>query len=219
MLDVGGRGLLKAETERGVCRVLCFDPCHDLTLATMDVPSIRRVVDLWAEQTKELGAREDIQYVQVFENRGAMMGASNPHPHGQIWATEHVPMELLAELHTQRAYFQEHGRTLLADYLELELQERERLVAENETWVAVVPFWAVWPFETLLMPRECASDFDGLSEMNPDGLAAMLKTVTAGYNRVFDTAFSVLDGTSSGARGWRYALGMDIACAFLSAAA
>jgi UDPglucose--hexose-1-phosphate uridylyltransferase len=189
VLDVDDRGLLKAETERGVCRVLCFDPRHDLTLATMEVAGIRRVVDLWAEQARELGARPDIQYVQVFENRGAMMGASNPHPHGQIWATEHVPNEPLAELGAQAEYFQEHGRPLLRDYLELELRERERVVAENDAWVAVVPFWAVWPFETLLVPRSTVSGFGGLSEAQRDGLAAMLKTITAGYNRVFDTAF------------------------------
>jgi UDPglucose--hexose-1-phosphate uridylyltransferase len=188
-LSIDARGLLKAETERGVCRVLCFDPRHDVTLATMEVSSIRRVVDLWTQQAEELRDRADIQYVQVFENRGAMMGASNPHPHGQIWATEHVPNEPLAELHAQQAYFAEHGSALLSDYVELELRQRERVVAENETWVTVVPFWAMWPFETLLVPRGRVSCFAGLSEAQRDGLAAMLKTVAAGYNRVFHTPF------------------------------
>ena len=188
-LDQGDAGLLKAQTERGVCRVLCFDPRHDLTLATMDVAGIRRVVDMWDEQAKELGAREDIGYVQIFENRGAMMGASNPHPHGQIWATEHVPNEPLAELHAQTEYMAEHKRPLLADYLRLELETRERIVAENETWVTVVPFWAVWPFETLVLPRESVARFEDMTEAQRDGLAAMLKQLTAGYNRVFDTPF------------------------------
>ncbi len=119
----------------------------------MDVPAIRRVVDVWAEQERELSAREDIRYVQIFENRGAMMGASNPHPHGQIWATEHIPNEPSAELASQSEYLTKNGRLLLMDYLELELNQRERIVAENDSWVALVPFWAVWPFETLVLPR------------------------------------------------------------------
>ena len=120
-LDVAGAGLLKASSERGICRVLCFDPRHDLTLATMEPAQIRRVMEVWAAQAAELGAREDIQYVQIFENRGAMMGASNPHPHGQIWATQHLPNEPAAELAAQRAYFAEHGEPLLAAYLRMEL--------------------------------------------------------------------------------------------------
>ncbi len=188
-LDVDGAGLLKAATERGVCRVLCFDPRHDLTLATMPVASIRRVVEVWAAQEAELAARPEIGYVQIFENRGAMMGASNPHPHGQIWATEHIPNEPAAELAAQTGHFAQHGTTLLADYLRLELQQAERLVAENETWVALVPFWAVWPFEVILLPRTQAATLRGLDDPARAGLAAILKTVTAGYNRVFDTPF------------------------------
>jgi UDPglucose--hexose-1-phosphate uridylyltransferase len=188
-LDAEGAGLLKASTERGVCRVLCFDPRHDLTLATMDRAQVRRVVETWAQQAAELGAHEDIRYVQIFENRGAMMGASNPHPHGQIWATEHISNEPLAELAAQRAYFAEHGEPLLAAYLRIELEARERVVLENESWVALVPFWAVWPFETMLLPRRAATDFAELSDKERDGLAAILQKITAGYNRVFDTPF------------------------------
>jgi UDPglucose--hexose-1-phosphate uridylyltransferase len=188
-LDAEGAGLLKASTERGVCRVLCFDPRHDLTLATMDRAQVRRVVETWAQQAAELGAHEDIRYVQIFENRGAMMGASNPHPHGQIWATEHISNEPLAELAAQRAYFAEHGEPLLAAYLRIELEARERVVLENESWVALVPFWAVWPFETMLLPRRAATDFAELSDKERDGLAAILQKITAGYNREFDTPF------------------------------
>ena len=187
--DPDNAGLLRATTERGVCRVLCFDPRHDLTLATMDTEAIRRVVDVWAEQEAELAARQDIRYVQIFENRGAMMGASNPHPHGQIWASEHIPNEPAAELAAQREYFKEHGRPLLVDYLQMELRERERVVAENHTWIALVPFWAVWPFELMLLPREPLRTMNELDRSSRDGLAAMLKLVTAGYNRVFDTPF------------------------------
>jgi UDPglucose--hexose-1-phosphate uridylyltransferase len=188
-LDEDGTGLIKAQTESGVCRVLCFDPRHDLTLATMEVGAIRRVVEMWAEQAAELGARPEIQYVQIFENRGAMMGASNPHPHGQIWATEHVPNEPATETISQKLYFAQFHTPLLAAYLKLELAQKERVVAENAHWAAVVPFWAVWPFEVLLLPKENVARVEGLSEAQRDGLAEMLKTVTAGYNAVFDTAF------------------------------
>ena len=188
-LDVDSAGLLRAQTERGVCRVLCFDPRHDLTLATMDVAAIRRVVELWADQSAELAARPEIRYVQIFENRGAMMGASNPHPHGQIWATEHIPNEPTLELAAQQAYLAEHKIQLLSAYLKLELKQRERIVAENETWVALVPFWAVWPFETLLLPKQHAARIESMNDAQRDGLAAMLKQVTGGYNRIFDTPF------------------------------
>jgi len=188
-MDVKSAGLLRASTERGICRVICFDPRHDLTLATMDHPSIHRVVGVWAQQEAELSRRSDIGYVQIFENRGAMMGASNPHPHGQIWATEHIPNEPAAEFAAQCEYFAQHGTPLLQDYLNLELQQRERIVAENDGWVALVPFWAVWPFELMLLPRTPVANLNGLSEAGRDGLAAMLKAVASGYNRIFDTPF------------------------------
>jgi UDPglucose--hexose-1-phosphate uridylyltransferase len=188
-MDTADAGLLRAETERGICRVLCFDPRHDLTLATMETASIRRVVDVWAGQETDLGNRDDIHYVQVFENRGPMMGASNPHPHGQIWATEHLPDEAHIELLSQSAYFTDRGVPLLAAYLTLELAERERIVVENGTWVALVPFWAVWPFEVLLLPRRNATALSKLDAIERDGLAAILKSITAGFNRVFDAPF------------------------------
>jgi UDPglucose--hexose-1-phosphate uridylyltransferase len=155
----------------------------------MSREAIRRVVDVWAAQESELAAREDIRYVQIFENRGAMMGASNPHPHGQIWATEHIPDEPAAELTSQREYLAARGRPLLLGYLEMELKLRERIVAENDSWVALVPFWAVWPFETLLLPRKHVRTLNELDASGRDGLAAILKVVTAGYNRVFNAPF------------------------------
>ena len=188
-MDLKDAGLLRAEVETGICRVLCFDPRHDLTLATMELPAIRRVVDMWEEQAAELGGRPDVSYVQIFENRGAMMGASNPHPHGQIWATEHIPNEPALECAAQRAYFEQHGTSLLMDYLALELEQKERIVAENDTWVALVPFWAVWPFETMVLPKRQVSCLAELQDAERDGLAAILQTVTRGYNRVFDTPF------------------------------
>jgi len=187
--DIGDAGLLRATTERGICRVLCFSPRHDLTLATMEVVGIRAVVDVWAAQEAELSARPDIGYVQIFENRGAMMGASNPHPHGQIWATEHLPNEPAAELKTQRAFYAASGRPMLSAYLDLELQQGERIVAENAGWVALVPFWAVWPFEVLLLPRSAAETLRSLSEEQREGLAEILHRVTSGYNQIFDAPF------------------------------
>jgi UDPglucose--hexose-1-phosphate uridylyltransferase len=187
--DADGAGLLRAETERGVCRVLCFDPRHDLTLATMDLVAIRRVVEMWAAQEQELGARPEISYVQIFENRGAMMGASNPHPHGQVWATEHVPDEPAAELVMQREYLKQHGTKLLEVYLQCELSREERVVTKNETWVALVPFWAVWPFELLLAPRDAVSRVAEMSEAQREGLAEILQRVTRAYNNVFNTPF------------------------------
>ncbi len=188
-LDVDGAGLLRAQTERGICRVICFDPRHDLTLATMDTAGIERVVQVWCDQAAELGAIPEIRYVQIFENRGSMMGASNPHPHGQVWATEHIPNDPLAELAAQQEFFQAKGEPLLAAYLRMELTQRERIVAENATWVALVPFWAVWPFETILLPKRSVSSFAELTPHEQSGLAAILKKLTATYNAVFNVPF------------------------------
>ena len=146
-------GLLRAEAESGLGRVICFSPRHDLTLPEMDVAAIRGVVDVWTEEFRTLGARPDINYVQIFENKGAVMGCSNPHPHGQIWAQRTVPGEPAKEGRQQLAHYQQHGRTLLADYLALELREQTRVVLENAHWVVLVPFWASWPFETLVLGR------------------------------------------------------------------
>ncbi|MDQ2833862.1 MAG: UDP-glucose--hexose-1-phosphate uridylyltransferase [Acidobacteriota bacterium] len=187
--DAGGQGLLVAEGESGVCRVICFSPRHDLTLAKMDVEDIRRVVDVWAEQCVELGAREDISYVQVFENRGAMMGASNPHPHGQIWASRSLPNEVVAELAGQREYRRRHGCCLLCAYREMEVRLGERVVAANEAFIAVVPFWAVWPFEVMILPVRHVADLESMGAAERDGLAAILKAVTETYDKVFDTPF------------------------------
>jgi len=188
-IDIAAAGLIRAVTESGTCRVLCFSPRHDLTLATMPIDAIRGVVDMWAEQASELGARSDISYVQIFENRGAMMGASNPHPHGQIWATQHIPNEPALEFAAQLEYFAAHKSPLLTDYLTLEIKQGERIVAENESWVALVPFWAVWPFETLVLPKQLVARVEDLTNAQRDGLANILQRLTRGYNRIFDTPF------------------------------
>ncbi len=174
-------------TARGTCRVVCFSPRHDLTLPEMDLGSIRRVIDVWAEQTVELG--REYRWVQVFENRGAMMGASNPHPHGQIWAVDALPNEALKEDGQQRAYLAQHGRSLLVDYAELEARQGERVVIENEQWLAVVPYWAVWPFETLLLPRHPVLRLPDLGGEGRDGLADILKRLLTRYDNLFESSF------------------------------
>lgn len=187
--DEEDKGILVAEGESGVCRVICFSPRHDLTLAKMSVPEIREVVNVWAEQYRELGARDDISYVQVFENRGAMMGASNPHPHGQIWASRSIPNEVVLELRGQGEYLREHGCCLLCAYRELELRLGERVIAKNESFVAVVPYWAVWPFEVMILPLRHIADLEAMTDAERDDFAAMLQAVTSTYDRVFDTPF------------------------------
>ncbi len=182
-------GLVVSEGVPGICRVVCFSPRHDLTLSRMPVEDVRRVIDLWCDQTTELASRADIRYVQVFENRGAMMGASNPHPHCQIWASGDVPNEPAKELVTQRAHYGAHHRTLLGDYLSFELGARERIVIENEHCVALVPFWALWPFETLIVARRPVTDLPSLADEERNAWAGMLTQLTATYDRVFNAPF------------------------------
>ncbi len=155
--------LLMAESEAGVCRVLCFSPRHDLTLPCMTVPEIRQVVNAWSEQFADLSALPFINHIQIFENRGAVMGASNPHPHCQIWANATVPGMPRTEQASFQEYERAHGCCLLCDYLELELAAGERLVRENRHFAAVVPFWANWPFETLLISRRHVRDMTELT--------------------------------------------------------
>jgi len=182
-------GLLIAEPEVGRCRVVCFDPNHSLTLSGMARAGIARVIETWRQETVALGAAPEIHYVQVFENRGQMMGSSNPHPHGQIWATGHVPDEPAAETAAQKVYLAEHGRTLLADYLAQELKSGERVVVDNEEFAAVVPFWAVWPFETLVLPKRQVGSFADFDAEQVAGLADLLKRLTTRYDGLFQTSF------------------------------
>src|SRR6185437_8603276 len=183
-------GLLLARGESGICRVVCFSPRHDLTLSRMERGVIREIVDVWAEQYTELGALENIRHVQIFENRGAMMGASNPHPHCQIWATEHIPDEPLRELASLQSYREEHGSCLLCDYISTELAHPEaRIVIENEHFIALVPYWAVWPFEILVLPRRHFGSFVELSASEQISLAEMLKSVTTRYDNLFEVSF------------------------------
>ena len=184
-----GSPLLRAEEEHGHCRVLCFHPDHSLTLARMEPADVTRVVDAWVAQAVELSADPSIRYVQIFENRGAMMGASNPHPHCQIWATGHVPDEPAAEAAAQAAYFAEHGSSLLLDYAALEAKEATRVVCENASFLCVVPWWAVWPFEVLILPREPVPSLEKFSPAQRAGLADILQQTTIRYDNLFETSF------------------------------
>jgi UDPglucose--hexose-1-phosphate uridylyltransferase len=182
-------GLLMAEGEPGICRVACFSPRHDLTIADMELSDIRTVIDVWIEQYNELGSMTHIDHVQIFENRGAMMGASNPHPHCQIWANSTVPNEVVSELASFDEYLQKHEACLLCNYVALEVGEHERVVVENVDFAAIVPFWAVWPFEILIVAKRHITALDGLSDNEKNSLADILKAVTSRYDKLFDTPF------------------------------
>lgn len=175
-------GLLVAEAEPGTCRVLCFSPRHDLTLADMPAEAVREVIDLWAAQSAELGAR--YRWVQIFENRGEAMGASNPHPHGQIWAGAALPVRAAREDASQRRHHQATGRRLLLDVVAQE-SGGDRVVEESAEWQILVPFWAVWPFETLLIPRRAAMRVSGLDDEQRDGLAAIMQRLMRRYDGLF----------------------------------
>ena len=182
-------GLIVAERERGLCRVVCFSPDHSLTLARMKTGDIKNVVDEWARQFVDLGAKEFINHVQIFENRGEMMGASNPHPHCQIWASESIPNEPAKEIHQQQAYFAKKGNCLLCDYLQLEIGIGERIVRENEHFAAIVPFWAVYPFEVMILGKSHHGSIDQLGSDERTSLAEILNMVTVRYDNLFQTPF------------------------------
>ncbi|WP_281801003.1 UDP-glucose--hexose-1-phosphate uridylyltransferase [Methylocystis echinoides] len=187
--EIDNNGLLVARGEPGVCRVICFSPRHDLTLSRMSVADIEKVVDLWRAEFARLDADPLVGAVQIFENRGAMMGASNPHPHCQIWATHSEPDELAKESARQRGYYAGRGGCLLCDYLSLELEQDARIVCANDGFVALVPFWATWPFETMVLPRRHLVALDEFSAEDSRALANILKRVTACYDNLFSTPF------------------------------
>jgi UDPglucose--hexose-1-phosphate uridylyltransferase len=180
-------GLFRNQSVRGVCRVVCFSPHHDLTLPRMPVEQIRQVIDVWAEQVVELGAR--YRWVQVFENKGAIMGCSNPHPHGQIWAGDFLPRIPELEDSRQAEYFQTHQRPLLCDYAEQELKRGERIVEQNADWVMLVPYWATWPFELMLLPRRPVPRLPDLTSGERASLADILRRGLIRYDNLFETSF------------------------------
>lgn len=182
-----GDPLFRAEVVHGTARVICFSERHDLTLPELPVAALRRVVDTWADQIEELGAR--YAWVALFENKGEIMGCSQPHPHGQVWASDFLPNEVAREDACQRRHLEETGRVMLLDYARAEAGKGERVVVENDDWIVVVPWWAVWPFETLVLPRRRVLRLPDLTESERDALAEVLKALTTRYDNLFQTEF------------------------------
>ena len=180
-------GLFQLESVRGTCRVMCFSPRHDLTLPEMALTDIRQVIDVWAEQIVDLG--HTYHWVQIFENKGAIMGCSNPHPHGQIWAQRSVPGEPAKELENMRRHFDDKGTTLLGDYLAIETDRAERIVCENEHFVALVPFWAVWPFEVMVLCRRRVASLSEMNDMEKDALSDIIRRIATRYDNLFECSF------------------------------
>jgi len=185
----GPNDLLKAKSERGICRVICFSPRHDLTLGLMSENEVLNVVELWTDQYRELGRMDFINHVQIFENRGESMGCSNPHPHGQIWADELIPDIPAAELRNQEHYFEQHGTSMLHDYLSYELEQDVRIVFQNETFAVVVPFWAVWPFEVMVLSKRHVSSLLELTLTEQHDLADIVRRLCIRYDNLFQTSF------------------------------
>jgi UDPglucose--hexose-1-phosphate uridylyltransferase len=186
--------LLQMKSERGICRVVNFSPRHDLTLAEMDTEQITKVVSLWREEYASLGSNPKINYVQIFENKGAMMGNSNPHPHCQIWAQESIPMEPRKELQQFKKYYAKTKRSLLAEYVRVERADKARLVYENASFVAVVPFWAVWPYETMIISRRKIASLLQFTEREKADFAETIRVVTVKYDNLFQTSFPYSSG-------------------------
>ncbi|XP_021783109.2 galactose-1-phosphate uridylyltransferase isoform X2 [Papio anubis] len=179
--------LFQAKAARGVCKVMCFHPWSDVTLPLMSVPEIRAVVDAWASVTEELGAQ--YPWVQIFENKGAMMGCSNPHPHCQVWASSFLPDIAQREERSQQTYKSQHGEPLLMEYSRQELLRKERLVLTSEHWLVLVPFWATWPYQTLLLPRRHVQRLPELTPAERDDLASIMKKLLTKYDNLFETSF------------------------------
>ncbi len=182
-------GLLRSLEEKGTSRVICFSPNHSLTMPEMSVEDLTKVVKVWKEQFEELGAVDYIGNVQIFENKGPIMGCSNPHPHGQIWAQSSVPNEIAKRTATQEKYFAEKGTSMLGDYLKQELAAGERIIAENDHFVCLVPFWAVWPYETMIVPKRHFQAVTDMTEAEEEAFAAMLSIITIKYDNLFKTSF------------------------------
>ena len=187
--DVAQEDLFKINPERGINRVICFSPKHNVTLAEMQVPEIENVVRVWKEQYLELGAISYINHVQIFENKGSVMGCSNPHPHGQIWAQSSLPTQVKRTQDNLLKYFQKTGKSLLKDYLESELQKKERIIAENEHFVLLVPFWATWPYETMIISKRHFSSIAEITEEEIKSYAEMIQIITVKYDNLFKTSF------------------------------
>jgi UDPglucose--hexose-1-phosphate uridylyltransferase len=187
--EINEGNLLIAKSESGICKVICFSPDHSLTLPLMDKVAIVDVIELWQKEFEHLSSNKSIKYIQIFENKGDIMGCSNPHPHGQIWASSSIPLELAKETTQQKMYFEKHGKSLLSNYLQLELKQEERVVLENEHFVALVPFWAVWPYETMIVSKRHLQSILQFTDDEKKSLASILKELTTKYDNLFNISF------------------------------
>ncbi|XP_077989138.1 galactose-1-phosphate uridylyltransferase-like [Glandiceps talaboti] len=179
--------LLRSESAFGKCQVMCFHPWSDITLPIMSLAEIRRVIDEWATITQDLGIKH--QWVQIFENKGAIMGCSNPHPHCQVWASSFLPNEARCEHNSQKDYYKRNNSPMLVDYVRIELDKKDRIVVDNGSWLAVVPYWAVWPYETLLLPKQHRLRLPDLTNEERDDLADIMKTLLTKYDNLYETSF------------------------------
>jgi UDPglucose--hexose-1-phosphate uridylyltransferase len=184
----------KAQPERGISRVVCFSPKHNVTLPEMEIDTIENVIQTWQKEYADLGKIDYINYVQIFENKGSVMGCSNPHPHGQIWAQSSLPTEVEKTQKNLKSYFDKHQRTLLEDYLQEELKRNERIVFENNYFVALVPFWAIWPYETMIVSKRNIQKITDFTVIETTDFAAILKLLTTKYDNLFETSFPYSSG-------------------------
>lgn len=181
--------LLQAVQERGLCRVICYSPKHNMTMADLSVDDITEIIRTWKNEYETIGKMEHISYVQIFENKGPLMGASSPHPHGQIWSNEHLPTIVEKEQQHQQAYTSKTSSRLLLDYVGKELEAKERLVLDNEAFAVVVPFWATWPYETMVLPKRHIRSLSDMTSTEHNQLADILKRLTSRYDKLFSTSF------------------------------
>lgn len=194
-----------SEKINGLCKVVCFSPRHNVTLPEMSIPEIARVIDLWVNESKELFRK--YKWVQIFENKGEVMGASNPHPHCQIWASSFLPNEVAAEDKNQSKYFQLNNSVMLADYRDYEIKNGERIIIDSPKWVSLVPFWAVWPYETMILPKKRITSITDFTEEDILSLAEVLKQHLIKYDNLFNIPFPYSMGfhfapPASDASGW-----------------
>lgn len=187
-------GLLIAKSETGICKVICFSPDHSKSLAEMEVEEIKKVVNAWQKEYAELGKNEMINYVQIFENKGAVMGCSNPHPHGQIWSQSSLPNEVYKKDIHQKLYYSKKKRSLLGDYVLQELEAKERVIYENNNFVALTPFWAVWPFEVMIVPKKAKKNIIELSYVEVKNYAEIISVITKAYDKLFNVSFPYSSG-------------------------
>ena len=187
-------GLLVAESEQGICKVICFSPDHSKSLADMEVQDINKVVKTWKKEYIELGSNPKINYVQIFENKGSVMGCSNPHPHGQIWSQSTLPNEVIKKDQQQKDYYTNNKKSLLGDYLKQEIESKERIIYENEDFIVLTPFWAVWPFETMIAPKKQYANISEISEQESLSFADAISKITKAYDKLFECSFPYSSG-------------------------